>query len=67
MFTEDTIKVIAYSKKRKDVAHDNAIHLEEEIADLEGKLGLTDGECIILDHIASKLQMYDSEFHKLHG
>ena len=36
--------------------------------DFEEKLDLTDGECVILDHIhvASKLQMYDAEFHKHH-
>ena len=27
---------------------------------------MTDDEHIILNHIASKLQMYDSEFHKHH-
>ena len=40
--------------------------MEEDIADFEVKLGLTDGKCVILDHIASKLQMYDAEFHKHH-
>ena len=64
MSTEDIRKVIAYYKMWRDVAHDNALHLEEETADLEGKLGLTDGERVILDHIASKLQMYDSKFRK---
>ena len=66
MSTEDIIKVIAYSQKRRDVAHDNAMRFEEDIADFEGKLGLTNGERVILDHIASKLHMYNSEFHKQH-
>ena len=52
--------------RRRDVAHDNAMHLDEEIADLEGKPALTDDNRILLDHIAGKLQMYDSEFHKYH-
>ena len=38
MSTEDIIKVIAYSI----LTHDNAIHLEEEISDLEGKPAFTD-------------------------
>ena len=29
-------------------------------------LTLTDGERVIINHIGSKLQMYDSEFHKYH-
>ena len=68
MSTEEIIKVhvIAYSKKRRGVTHDNAMCFEEEIADFEEKLSLTDGERVILDHIASKLQMYDSEFHQHH-
>ena len=44
MSTEDIVKVIAYSKRRADVVH--AMHLEEEIADLEGKPSLTDDDCI---------------------
>ena len=32
----------------------------------EGKLDLKDGECVILDHIANKLQMYNAEFHEHH-
>ena len=42
------------------------MQFEEEIADLEGKPALTDDECIILNHIAGKLQPYNSEFHKYH-
>ena len=42
MSTEDIIKVITYSKRQRDVTHDNAIHLEEEISDLEGKPAFTD-------------------------
>ena len=42
------------------------MHLEEEIVDLEGKPALTDDNRILLDHIADKLQMYDSEFYKHH-
>ena len=64
MSTEDIIKVIAYSRRWRNIAHDNAIHLEEEIADLEGKPAMTDDERIIFDHIAVKLEMYNSEFHK---
>ena len=41
------------------------MQFKEEIADLEGRPALTDDEHI-LDHIAGKLQMYDSEFHKYH-
>ena len=68
MSTEDIIKLIAFSKKRRNVAHVNAMQFEEEIADLEGKPALTDDErtCIILDHITGKLQMYNSEFHEYH-
>ena len=66
MSTEDIVKVIAYSKRRRDVAHDNAMHLKEEIADLKCKPALTDDDRILLDDKASKLQMYDSEFHKLY-
>ena len=42
MSTEYIIKVITFSKKQRDVAHDNAMQFEEEIADLEGKPALTD-------------------------
>ena len=42
------------------------MYLEEEIADFEGKPALTDDDRIKLDHIAGKLQMYDSEFCKYH-
>ena len=64
--SENIIKVIAHSNKRRDIIHANAIHLEQNIADFEGKLGLTEGELVILDHIATKLQMYDAKFHKHH-
>ena len=40
--------------------------LEENIADLEGKLVLTDGERVTLDYVANKLQMFDAEFHEHH-
>ena len=63
MSTEGILKVIAYSKKRRDVTHDNAMHFKREITDFEGKLDLTNGERVIRDHITSKLQIYDSEFH----
>ena len=63
--TEDIVKVITYSKRQRDIAHDNAIHLKEEIADLEGMSALTDNEGIILDHIAGKLQVYNSECSRL--
>ena len=57
MSTEDIIKLIAYSKRRRDVAHDNAIHLEEEIGDLEGKPAVTDEDRIILDQASYKYTM----------
>ena len=40
--------------------------MEEAIADLEGKLHLTDGERVIINPTASKLRMYDAKFHKYH-
>ena len=55
MSAEDIARVIAYSKRQRDIAHDNAIHLEEEIADLEAKPALTDDDCTLLDHTAGKL------------
>ena len=68
MSGEDITRVIAYSKRRRDIAHDNVMHLEEVIADLEAKPALTDDDCILLNHIAGKLhvQMYNGEFHKHH-
>ena len=66
MSTEEIVKVIAYSERQRNVVHDNAIHLEEEIADLEGKPAFRDDKRIILDQIAGKLQTCDSEFHKYH-
>ena len=66
MSTENIIKVVAYSKNWRDVAHDNAMQFEEELADLEGKRCSTDGECVILNHKASKLQVYGGDFHKYH-
>ena len=42
------------------------IRLEENIADLEGKLVSTDGEHVTLDYVANKLQMFDAEFHEHH-
>ena len=64
MSAEDIVKVIVHSNKLRDITHANATRLKEGIADIEGKLGLTDGKRVILYHIASKLQMYDTEFHK---
>ena len=66
MSTEDIVKVIAHSKRQRNITQDNTIYLEEEIADLDGKPALSDDERIILDRIAGKLQMYDSEFQKCH-
>ena len=58
MSAEDIIKVITFSKKRRDITHDNTMQFEQEIADLEGKPALTDDEHVILDHITEyMLQM----------
>ena len=43
--------------EKKDAVHDNALRFKEEIATFEGKLGLTDGERVMFNHIASKLQI----------
>ena len=64
--SEDIIKVITHSKKHRDITLASVIHLEENIADFEGKLDLTEGKRVILNLIANKLQMYDAKFHKYH-
>ena len=63
--SEDITKVIVHSKKRREVALNGVIRLEENIAELEEKLPLTDGERVTLDYVAHKLQMF-VEFHKHH-
>ena len=55
VMSEDITRVIVHFKKRRDVALNGVIHLEENIAELEGKLVLTDGERVTLDSVASKL------------
>ena len=64
--SEDITRVIVHSQKSRDVALNGVIRLEENIADLEWKLVLTDGERVTLDYVANKLQMFDAEFHKHH-
>ena len=64
--SEDITRVIVRSQKCKDVALNGVIHLEENIADLERKFVLTDGERVTHDYIANKLLMFDAEFHKHH-
>ena len=49
MSTEDIVKVIVHSKKCRDVALNGVIHLEENMAELEDKLPLTDGEHVTLE------------------
>ena len=68
MSTEDIIKVIVHSKKCRDIALNGVIRLEENIADLEEKLILTDDEHVTLNyvHVANKLLMFDAEFHEHH-
>ena len=55
-----------HSSEHRDIALNGVIHLEKNIGDFEGKLDLTDGECVTLEHVANKLQMYDAEFHEHH-
>ena len=50
----------------RDIALNGVIRLEENIADLEQKLVLTDGKRVTLDYVANKLQMFDAKFHKHH-
>ena len=64
--SEDIARVIAHSKKRKDVALYGVIHFVENIPDLEEKLPLTDGKYVTLNYVANKLQKYDAEFHEHH-
>ena len=63
MSAEDIARLIAHSKKRRDVALKGVIRLEDNIAELEDKLPLSDGERVTLDYVANKLQMHDAEFH----
>ena len=66
MSTEDIIKVIVHSKTCKNIALNSVIWLEENITNFEGKLDLINGELVILDHIANKLQLYNAEFLEHH-
>ena len=66
MYTDDITKVIVHSLKRRDIALNSVIHLEERIVDFERMLDLTDGERVTFDYIANKLWMYDAEFHEHH-
>ena len=59
----DITKVIAHSRKCRDIALNSVICLEENIPDLEGKLDLLNSEHVILDHITNKLQMYNVKIH----
>ena len=63
---EDITRVIVRSLKRRDVALNSVLCLEENIADPERKLVLTDGERVTLDYVANKLQMFDAKFHEHH-
>ena len=60
--SEDIAKVITYSKKCRYIVLNGVICLEENIADLEENLALTDGGHVTLDYVANKLQMFDAEF-----
>ena len=55
--SEDITRVILHSKKYRDIVLISVIHLEEVIAELEEKLVWTDGECVTLDYVASKLHV----------
>ena len=57
---------MVHSKKYRDIALNGVIRLEENIGDFEGKFDLTDGEHVILDHIANKLKMYNAQLHEHH-
>ena len=48
--SEDICMVIVRSQKSRDVALNGVIYVEDNIADLERKLVLTDGECVTLDY-----------------
>ena len=54
--SEDITRVIVCSQKHRDVALNSVIHLEENIADLEGKLVLTDGKHVTLDYSTDQMQ-----------
>ena len=66
VMSEDITRVIVCSQKRRDVALNGVFRLEENIAELEGKLVLTDGELVTLNYVANKLQMFDAKFHEHH-
>ena len=53
--SEDITRVIVHSKMCRDIVLIGVIHLEEVKAELDEKLVWTDGECITLDYVASKL------------
>ena len=66
MSAEDITRVNVQSKKRREIAMNGVIRLEENIASLEEKIALTDGDRFTLEYVASKLQMFDAEFHEHH-
>ena len=66
VMSEDITRVIVRSQKHRDVALNSVIRLEENIADLERQVVLTDGEHVTFDYVANKLQMFDAEFHEHH-
>ena len=64
--SEDITMVFLHFRKCRDVALNGVICLEKNIADLDGKFVLTDGEHVTLDYVANKLQMFEAEFHEHH-
>ena len=53
--SEDIIKVIAHSWKRRDIALNGVTRLDENIVDFKKQLDLTDGKCVIVDYIENIL------------
>ena len=66
IMSEDITMVNVCSQKCRDVALNGVIRLGEKIADIKGKLVLTDGERVTLNYVANKLQMFDAEFPEHH-
>ena len=54
MSAEDIARLIAHSKKGRDVA------------EFEDKLPLSDGDRVTLNYVAKKLQIHNAEFHQHH-
>ena len=54
VMSENITRVIVHSKKRRNITLNNVVRLEENIAELEGKLVLTDGECVTLNYVANQ-------------